>query len=290
MAKKRKAIPRREELPPPAKSDAPIFASPFKDLKKLIDQRAAEIRHTSSVPPQLAPQTPAAARFLAKASAASSRSPLSNSNPVTGTPLSEPTPTSPPPVDDDTLFRQAFEGVRPLGLPRAQRLAVAPQSRREIVSEDAEVLAELSDLVSGQGTFELTETEEYVEGARLGLDPRLLSQLRRGEFSVQAHLDLHGMIQPDAKDALTDFIVDSVRKGRRTVLIVHGRGLRSPGGLPVLKHAAAQWLSHGIAGGYVLAFATARPNDGGAGAVYVMLRRERRRAKFDVLQGAKRRD
>jgi DNA-nicking Smr family endonuclease len=117
-----------------------------------------------------------------------------------------------------------------------------------------------------------------------------LTQLRRGEFSVQAHLDLHGMIQPDAKEALTNFIIDSVRKGRRTVLIVHGRGLRSPGGLPVLKHAAAQWLSHGIAGGYVLAFATARPSDGGAGAVYVMLRRERRRAKFDVLQGAKRRD
>jgi len=197
---------------------------------------------------------------------------------------------APPQVDDETLFREAFEGVRPLGLPRAHRLAVAPQARREIVSEDAEVLAELSDLVSGQGNFELTETEEYIEGARHGLDPRLLSQLRRGEFSIQAHLDLHGMIQPDAKEALTEFIVDSVRKGRRTVLIVHGRGLRSPGGLPVLKHAAAQWLSHGIAGGYVLAFATARPSDGGAGAVYVLLRRERRRAKFDVLQGAKRRD
>ena len=202
--------------------------------------------------------------------------------PLTAAPL--------PQVDDETLFRQAFEGVRPLGIPRAERLAVAPQIKRGIVSEDAEVLAELSDLVSGQGTFELTETEEYVEGARVGIDPRLLSQLRRGEFSVQAHLDLHGMIQPDAKDALTNFIVDSVRKGRRTVLIVHGRGLRSPGGLPVLKHAAAQWLSHGIAGGYVLAFATARPSDGGAGAVYVLLRRELRRAKFDVLQGAKRRD
>ena len=94
---------------------------------------------------------------------------------------------------------------------------------------------------------------------------------------MQAHLDLHGMIQADAKEAMTNFIVDSVRKGRRTVLIVHGRGLRSPGGLPVLKHAAAQWLSHGIAGGYVLAFATARPNDGGAGAVYALLRRERQR-------------
>jgi DNA-nicking Smr family endonuclease len=266
MAKKRKSTPRRDEdrEPPQEPVTKPIFNSPFKDLKKLIDERAAVAKPVAPVAPKPAPKT------LAQAP----------KPPAAAPPI--------PQVDDETLFRQAFEGVRPLGVPKAERLICAPQIKREIVSEDAEVLAELSDLVSGQGTFELTETEEYVEGARLGLDPRLLSQLRRGEFSVQAHIDLHGMIQPDAKEAVTNFIVDSVRKGHRTVLIVHGRGLRSPGGLPVLKHAAAQWLSHGIAGGYVLAFATARPNDGGAGAVYALLRRERRRAKFDVLQGAKR--
>jgi DNA-nicking Smr family endonuclease len=269
MAKKRKSLPRREERETRAEPAAePIFASPFKDLKKLIDERAAAAK----------PAAPVAVK------AALQRLPAALPQRVTS-PLIPPAPQ----VDDEMLFREAFEGVRPLCSPKAERLAVAPQITREIVSEDAEVLAELSDLVSGQGTFELTETEEYVEGARLGLDPRLLSQLRRGEFSVQAHLDLHGMIQADAKEAVTNFIVDSVRKGRRTVLIVHGRGLRSPGGLPVLKHAAAQWLSHGIAGGYVLAFATARPNDGGAGAVYALLRRQRQRAKFDVLQGARRR-
>jgi DNA-nicking Smr family endonuclease len=273
MAKKRKSTPRRPQSEPSDKPDQvakPIFASPFKDLKKLIDQRAAVLKPASAAPSKPLPRATLAV------------SPASNAASLAVAPR--------PQVDDETLFRQAFEGVRPLGVPRAERLAVAPQTKREIISEDAEVLAELSDLVSGQGTFELTETEEYVEGARLGLDPRLLSQLRRGEFSVQAHLDLHGMIQPAAKEAVTNFIVDAVRKGHRTVLVVHGRGLRSPGGLPVLKHAAAQWLSHGIAGGYVLAFATARPNDGGAGAVYVLLRRDRRRAKFDVLQGAKRRD
>lgn len=273
MAKKRKSTTRRTPAEPSDKPEQvvkPVFASPFKDLKKLIDERAAVLKPAPTPLPKPLPR------------ATVSRSPTAN-----GTYLAA---SAHPAIDDETLFRQAFEGVRPLGVPRAERLAIMPQTKREIISEDAEVLAELSDLVSGQGTFELTETEEYVEGARLGLDPRLLSQLRRGEFSVQAHLDLHGMIQPAAKEAVTDFIVDAVRKGLRTVLVVHGRGLRSPGGLPVLKHAAAQWLSHGIAGGYVLAFATARPNDGGAGAVYVLLRRDRRRAKFDVLQGAKRRD
>ena len=107
---------------------------------------------------------------------------------------------------------------------------------------------------------------------------------------MQDHIDLHGMIQVDARAALTSFILDSVRKGHRSVLVVHGRGLGSPGGRPILKHATVEWLSHGMIGGHVLAFATARPTDGGAGAMYVLLRREKRRAPFDVLQGAKRRD
>ena len=178
---------------------------------------------------------------------------------------------SAPVLDDAAMFRQAVDGVRRLGDQRPVRVVPKPEVTLEIVSEDAEVLAQLSDLVSGVGTFELTETEEYTEGTRLGLDPRLVTRLRRGEFAVQAHIDLHGMIQADAKLALEEFIVGSVRKGLRTVLVVHGRGLRSPGGMPVLKHAAAQWLSHGHMGGYVLAFATARPADGGAGAMYVLL-------------------
>ena len=137
-------------------------------------------------------------------------------------------------------------------------MPVVPDVHRAIVSEEAEVLAALSDLVSGVGDFDLTETEEYIEGARVGLDPRLLSRLRRGEFAVQDHIDLHGMIQPDAKLALREFVLKSVGKGMRTVLVVHGRGLGSPGGRPILKHATAQWLSHGEIGAHVHAFATAR--------------------------------
>jgi DNA-nicking Smr family endonuclease len=266
MAKQRKSTSRRssnsETDGPKPRAAKPAFLSPFKDLKKLLQEHVA----TRPAPPA-APLRPAPDSRLRLASVSASTQ-----------------------VEEETLFRLAFEGVRPLGAAGPERIAPEPLITRNIVSEDAEVLAELSDLVSGQGTFELTETEEYVEGARVGLDPRLVTRLRRGEFSVQAHLDLHGMTQVDAKEALTQFIVDSVRKGRRAVLVVHGRGLRSPGGQPVLKHAAAQWLSHGTVGGYVLAFATAQAYDGGTGAVWVLLRRERKRAKFDVLQGAKRRD
>jgi DNA-nicking Smr family endonuclease len=265
MAKRRKTRPPREIPVSKPKAQKPAFNSPFKDLKKLLSERP-QPKAPDKSPGKTPVKTPAA----------------------TATPLAmlEPAPV----LDDAAIFRQAVDGVRRLGDQRPARVAHKPQVTLEIVSEDAEVLAQLSDLVSGVGTFELTETEEYVEGMRLGLDPRLVTRLRRGEFAVQAHIDLHGMIQSDAKLALEEFIVNSVRKGLRTVLVVHGRGLRSPGGMPVLKHAAAQWLSHGHMGGYVLAFATARPADGGAGAVYVLLRRDRRRARFDVLQGAKRRD
>jgi DNA-nicking Smr family endonuclease len=250
--------------PQSGKRPKPVFDSPFRKLKSLIKERSNTLATSSAKTP-------------------TSSGPSSALN-------GKSTPATESATDEETLLRQALDGVRPMGGSGPERIAVQPVVARNIISEDAEVLAELSDLVSGHGAFELTETEEYLEGARLGLDPRLVSRLRRGDFSMQAHIDLHGMTQPDAKAALTEFILESVRKGRRAVLVVHGRGLRSPGGRPVLKHATAQWLSHGTIGAYVLAFTTARIYDGGAGAVWVLLRRERKRGKFDILQGAKRRD
>ncbi|HYB91313.1 MAG TPA: Smr/MutS family protein [Candidatus Binataceae bacterium] len=234
----------------------PVFGSPFKNLKKMLAERADLPSSPSKkhAPPEAPSPEPVAAE------------------------------------DEAALLRDALAGVRPLKDEGRLRLPVEPVLNRQVVSEDDEVLAQLSDLVSGQGPFDITETEEYVEGMRVGLDPRLLARLRRGELSVQSHIDLHGMVQGDAHAALTQFIIESVRKGYRTILVVHGRGLRSPGGEPVLKRAAARWLSHGQIGGHVLAFATARPTDGGGGAMYVLLRRDRRRAAFDVLEGTKRRD
>lgn len=251
MPRKRKKTRDPQEQPPSSK---PVFHSPFKDLAKLVvRQKTATVApHRKTTAPPKTPVTPQ--------------------------------------KDDEALFREAIDGARPLQRARTTRIAVEPKVTVSIVTEEAEVLAELSDLVSGQRPFELTETEDYVEGTRTGIDPRLVTRLRRGEFALQGHIDLHGMVRNDAKVALADYIVDSVRKGRRAVLIVHGRGLGSPGGLPVLKHSTAQWLSHGTISGYVLAFTTARPADGGAGAMYVLLRRERRRAPFEVLTGTYRRD
>jgi len=266
MAKKRKHRRRDDERDGERKPPAPerVFSSPFKDLKKML-----AAREVSPSPPGFKPKpaTPPAPAVEKPAQAVAEL------------------------LDDESFLRHALEGVRPLNSngKRSSRIPFDPPVTHTIVDEDAEVMAQLSDLVSGQAPFDITESDEYLEGYRLGLDPRLVSQLRRGEFAVQAHFDMHGMIQGAAKQALKDFIIASVRKGLRTVLIVHGRGLRSPGRHSVLKHASAGWLSHGAIGGHVLAFTTARPADGGAGATYVLLKLEKSRAPFDILQGAKRR-
>ncbi|MGD1028242.1 Smr/MutS family protein [Candidatus Binatus soli] len=270
MAKKRKHRRQDDERDGERRPPAParVFSSPFKDLKKMLAER-----EVSPSPPAIKPK------------------PATPPVPVVEKPAQPADDLHDDLLDDESFLRRAFEGVRPLNSNghRRSRIPLEPPVTHTIVDEDAEVVAQLSDLVSGQAPFDITESDEYLEGYRVGLDPRLVSQLRRGEFAVQAHFDMHGMIQGAAKQALKEFIIASIRKGLRTVLVVHGRGLRSPGGHSVLKHASAGWLSHGAIGGHVLAFTTARPADGGAGATYVLLKREKSRAPFDILQGAKRR-
>jgi DNA-nicking Smr family endonuclease len=173
--------------------------------------------------------------------------------------------------DDMSLFLSAMDGVEQL---TNRGEAPVPNPRLpEIIDENAEALAELAEMVAGQGDIEFSDTSEYLEGAAPGIDARLLRSLRRGDFTVQGKLDLHGMTQAQAKDAVDRFLTDSRRTSKRCVLIVHGRGLNSKDQIPVLKEALRVWLGQKRVGKTVLAFATARPQDGGAGAVYVLLRR-----------------
>lgn len=234
-----------------------VFASPFQNLKSLLKP----------------PPFPRSSARAAPPSSAALESPQA-------TELD---------AEPEELFRQAMTDVRPLGRPEHYRQPSRPTlCRAAVADEETDVLAELCELVSGSAPFDVTQTEEYVEGRRAGLDPRLMNKLRRGEFAIQAYLDLHGMTRSVAKQALSDFIAHSVRHGQQSVLLVSGRGLRSPGGEPVIKHAVTYWLSHGQLSAHVLGFVTARPTDGGAGAMYVLLRRERRRGRFEVVGPSKR--
>jgi len=179
-------------------------------------------------------------------------------------------------VAEDDLFREAMAGVKPLECSRGQTRQPGPlskPSRRPLLEGELEAYAELVDLVSGEGSFDIQFTDEYIEGAVVGADSELLPKLRRGDFSIQAHFDLHGMTASEARGAVERFILTSAIKGLRCVLIIHGRGLNSQEQIPILKRRLSSWLKRGRLKHLVLAFATARPCDGGAGALYVLLRK-----------------
>jgi DNA-nicking Smr family endonuclease len=178
-------------------------------------------------------------------------------------------------LSDEELFLQEVGSAAPV--PRkADRVGAPttdPARRPRRSSDDAEVLAQLADLCGGDGPFDISDSDEYVEGLADGIDRRLLKRLRAGDYAVQGHIDLHGLTRDEARDRVARFLAESRRAGRRCVLIVHGRGHHSKDQIPVLKQAVKSWLERGQIARSVLAFATARPSDGGAGAVYVLLRR-----------------
>lgn len=115
--------------------------------------------------------------------------------------------------------------------------------------------------------------DEAIEGLAQGIDRRWLRRLRRGELAVESRLDLHGATRQEAQPRLEQFVLESRRRGLRCVLIVHGRGLHSPGGVPVLKEQLKTWLLQGPLAPCTMAFCGARASDGGAGAIYLLLRR-----------------
>ena len=238
------------------------FNSPFRDLAKRVGPRPNAVASTPPAAP--VPKPPAKP--------------------------AKPTVAQPSTGSDEELFRDAVRGVVPIPADERGRASGRPRAvgAPAIVREDAAALAELADLIAGIAEFDISDTDEHVEGMVVGLDPRLLRRLRAGEFAFQAYLDLHGMTADEAKPAVQAFILRSMVAGHRCVLIVHGRGRNSPDQRSVLKDRLKQWLTHGELGRRVLAFSSARPYDGGNGASYVLLRRERRGKKpFHTLDGAK---
>ncbi len=158
------------------------------------------------------------------------------------------------------------------GGPELAPQAVGPKPLLSEVDEDSLVMRKLDALVHGETPFDFADTDEFVEAHVTGFDRRVVRRLKRGEFSIQAHLDLHGYNREQARIAVADFIRHCVREGKRCVLIITGRGIGSQDNIPVLKTKLAAWLTRGAVGRKVLAFTSARPYDGGTGAVYVLLR------------------
>lgn len=186
-----------------------------------------------------------------------------------------PVPPPPPPADE-ALFIMEMADVTPMAGKGKRHLKdpLPPKAWKtpELPNEDLEALKSLADLVSGKAEFDLIYSDEYVEGQTRGLPPRLMEQLRAGHIPYQDHLDLHGYTLAQAEAAVTRFVLDSVALGRNCVLLIHGRGLGSQDGIPVLKRCLETFLLRGVVRKYLLAFTTAKPVDGGLGASYILLR------------------
>ena len=169
-------------------------------------------------------------------------------------------------------FAKAMRDVQPLD-GRGRDIAPLPET---LPSATAQHSFEYSDILKGSFEFALQYTDEYVEGHVVGLDLITLGKLQAGQFSPEAHLDLHGLNALQAYQRLVGFLRSAYMRNQRTVLLVTGRGLNSPNGMPVLRDKMQTWLTQEPFRRVVLAFCTAQTADGGAGALYVLLRKFRK--------------
>ncbi len=180
-------------------------------------------------------------------------------------------------LTDEEFFRFAMRGVEPLSKKNCREPEIS-FSPAYYPNEEELALKKLNNLVSGKSYFDIYYSDEYVEGYVHDLDLRMLGRLRNGEYAWQRYLDLHGLRVEEAKEMLQNFIQENYLQGRRCVLIIHGRGHHSVDKEPVLKQKVVQWLSEGqFLSKKVLAFTSARPFDGGLGALYVLLRKPKKR-------------
>ncbi|MHB8407495.1 MAG: Smr/MutS family protein [Acidiferrobacterales bacterium] len=170
--------------------------------------------------------------------------------------------------EDRDLFRRVAGSARPLEQDRiarrAPRRAPLPDQTRK---DEQEVM---DSLLSDDYDPAEIETGDELAFVRSGVSQRVWRKLRRGQYAIQAQLDLHGRVVAEARELVADFLRDARTKGRRCVRIIHGKGLSSEGKLPVLKGKVNSWLRQKDE---VLAFCSAPRRDGGTGAVYVLLRR-----------------
>ena len=215
---------------------------PFKDLKALIEKKAIELKSASKP------------------------------NPNEFNKLDEKK------VDqrsDRIIFQEAMADVKKISKSNyavpSQATNKHPNSRKNLLYDEHESIVQLKELIKNGTGFIVSLTPEYVEGTANKVSPEVARRLHHGYFSIQAHIDLHGLGANDAHQAFDRFLNKSVMADKRAVLIIHGRGLSSPHE-PILKTKVYKWLTAAPWHKWVIAFSSARLCDGGAGATYVLLR------------------
>ncbi len=196
-------------------------------------------------------------------------------------------PTSGLEVDDAALWRRVAGGVTPLSGEKRQKSTKPARTATPEAAARGEAATGTPAGTDQRGTpppiplppapppEQISVQPPLVVGAASGIDKRTATRLRRGQLSIDARLDLHGMIQQEAFRALSLFIEESQESGARCVLVITGKGLKPDGSTGVLRDALPGWLNRAELRPLVLALNHAQPRDGGQGAFYVLLRRNR---------------
>jgi DNA-nicking Smr family endonuclease len=179
-------------------------------------------------------------------------------------------PTGKPTTDDIDLFRRSIGTIRKLRSDKVYPVAKRPPPRPRAATpgEQSYPLAAFPEEFHGR---EISAGESLFF-ARTGLQQRLLQRLRRGQLQCEAELDLHGLTIAETQHEVTRFLSWCGERGIRTVRIIHGKGYGSRERAPVLKSRLNHWLREQQE---VLAFCSSRPDQGGTGAVNVLLRSRR---------------
>ncbi|MCV2367208.1 Smr/MutS family protein [Roseateles oligotrophus] len=166
------------------------------------------------------------------------------------------------------LFELSVGAITPLPAhDRATQHRVRPMP--EPLQREADERLVMQQALSDDFDVEsLLETDDSLSFRRPEISDEVLRKLRRGHWSLQAQLDLHGLRRDQAREALGSFVQDCARRGLRCVRVVHGKGNGSPGREPILKAKVRRWL---VQKQQVLAFVQARASDGGSGALMVLL-------------------
>ncbi len=168
-----------------------------------------------------------------------------------------------------SLFQRAIGAVQPL-TPQPRVLLTGepapPLAFQQKIDEDNVLRESLSDDFD---VSTLLDTDDELSYRCSGIDTDVAQKLRKGHWSLQGQIDLHGLRSDEAREALGQFIRDASKRGWRCVRVVHGKGLGSPGKTPVLKAKVQRWL---VQKNEVLAFVQAKGPEGGAGALVVLLR------------------
>jgi len=170
---------------------------------------------------------------------------------------------------EKNLFVRAVGAVTTLD--HAPRVSLSPQPPKPLAHQqridDVNVLRE--SLSDDFDVSTLLDTDDELSYRSQGIGTDVTQKLRKGHWSLQGQIDLHGLRSDEAREALGQFIRDATKRGWRCVRVVHGKGLGSPGKTPVLKSKVQRWL---VQKTEVLAFVQAKGSEGGAGALVVLLK------------------